>query len=494
MDFLDPKKRKSHQRRLFIGYVLMAVLIGMVSILLLLQAYGYTYNLRTGSISQNGLMFIDSHPVPATLYLNGKLKGVTDQRLVLQEGKYAISLQQTGYHNWEKTIDLKGGVIERFLYPFLFPAEIESSDIELYATQPSFVTQSPDRVWLVAHVPGTIHQFEVLNLTDETPSPVRFTLPDGVLTEDGDQHSFELVEWSTDNRHFVVLHRYAGGNEYILIDRDQPSESQNISKTLTVPFSSLRLRDKKFDSYYLHTVDKTLQRVDLDQTGPPRTVATHVLSYHSHGDDELLYVTNNGKSTSDTVELRMIDNGVTYVIRDLMKSESYLLEVAQYEGDWYLVAAPSSEGKVYIFQNPVEALRANKDAKVIPAAVLRIDNPLDVSFSQNARIIAAQSGSKLATYDAEASRTYHFDLKLEPAKGTKFVWMDGHRLTAIVNGTQHVFDFDGSNARSLGAGYPNTQPYFDRDYTAAFTIAPSIEVEGRAALQRTELIVEVENN
>lgn len=490
MDFLDPKKRKQNQIRLFIGYGLMAVLIGIVSILLLLQAYGYTYNFRTGDISQNGLLFVDAHPVQATLTLNGDVKGLTDQRLVLKEGRYDISLDREGYHSWTKSTVLQGGVIERYLYPFLFPAEIESSELDLFSRQPEFVTQSPDRQWLVVREPDTPNIFEVFNLSDETPTPFKFALPEGVLNLAGTAHPLELVEWSTDNRHFVVRHDFEGGYEYILIDREQPQLSQNISAAIPELFTTLRLRDKKFDSYYLYNApEKSLRRFELGAAAST-LVVENVLAYHSHGDDELLYVTDEGREAGETVKLRMVDNGETFTIRELMKSDRYLLELAQYEGGWYLIAGPSKEEKVYVFRNPVDLLRRNVDTRIVPAAVLRVPDATHVSFSQNARIVSAQAGSKLGVYDAELRKTYHYDSEIDIADDAEFVWMDGHRLTAIADGVQHVFDFDDSNHQTLGTGFPLSVPYFDRDYTAAFTIAPSEEVSGRAALQRTELIVE----
>lgn len=470
----------------------MAILVGMISILLLLQAYGYTYNFRTGNISQNGLLFVDAHPLPATLALNGENNGLTDKRLVLKEGEYDISLQRDGYHAWEHSIVMKGGVIERFLYPFLFPVNIESNDAELYTSQTSFVTQSPDRQWLVLRSPGSIAQFEVINTGQEQITPETFQLPEAVMTLTGEKHTIDLVEWSTNNRHFVVKHSHDGGSEYILIDRDDPSLSQNLSKTIEVPFSTLSLRDKKFDSYYLYlATDKSLKRYDL-ATAQSSSVASDVIAYHSHGDDELLYVADAANPKSKTVPLRMIDNGEAYTIRELPRSNKYLLDMAQYEGDWYLVASPSEEDKVYVFLNPTEILRKNKEAKIIPKAVLKMVNATSVSFSQNARIIATQSGSKVAVYDAEQKKTYHYDTSIPLGSSSEFEWMDGHRLTAISNKKQHVFDFDGTNVRQLGDAYNNSQPFFDRDYTAVFTLAPSLDVEGRSALQRTELIVEAD--
>jgi hypothetical protein len=489
MDFLDPKKRKSNQRRLFIGYGLMAVLVTMVSVLLLLQAYGYSYNIRTGNITQNGLLFVDAHPVPATLLLNGESRGLTDKRLVLTEGKYDIALQRDGYHSWNTSVLIKGGVIERFLYPFLFPVDIVSTEVELFSGQPSFVTQSPDRQWLVTSLPGTVGGFEVLNLSDETPAPARFQLPGAVFTSEGETHNMTLVEWSTNNRHFVFRHQFDGGEEFILVDHQQPSEAQNLSTLITQPFTSMKLRDKKFDSYYLHDAPSgALLQFDLATT-EVTPLLEHVLAFHPHGDDELLYVTDDGVADKPNVALRMKESGTTYTIRELVRSKLYLLDLAQYEGNWYLVVAPTSDDKVYVFYNPIAILNRGEE-KIIPESVLRVDDVRKVSFSQNARIIAAEGKTRLGVYDAERKATFHYDSKLKLAEGVTFNWMDGHRLTAVAEGTQHVFDFDGKNRRTLGSGYDTSVPYFDRDYTAVFTIAPSQQVENRAALLRTELIVE----
>src|SRR5690554_5521518 len=119
MDFLDPKKRRAHVRRLYIGYALMAVLIFGVASLLVLQAFGYSFNPRTGDITQNGLVFIDAHPQAAEVFINGQSKGFTDQRMVMTNGKYSLELKREGYRDWRRDFVLEGGHIERFVYPFL---------------------------------------------------------------------------------------------------------------------------------------------------------------------------------------------------------------------------------------------------------------------------------------------------------------------------------------------------------------------------------------
>ncbi len=490
MDFLDPKKRKAHNTRLYIGYALMGVLITMIAVLLLFQAYGYTFNIRTGNISQNGLLFVDASPQQANVVINGRLRGQTDQRLILDEGSYDISVEREGYHSWTQTVLLRGGFIERFQYPFLFPVNPETADAFLFAGQPPFTTQSPDRQWLLAQEPGSLMSFDLFNLNSDLQTARVLNLAEGLLTESGSIHRFELNEWSNDNRRVVLRHFFDDQVELVLVDIEEPTLSVNLSKTITTPFTRLQLRDKKFDQYYIYQAQsRDLLTYDLG-TGENEVVVSNVIDFHTHGDDEMVYVTDGGDAASEQVSVRMVESGEAYTVKTLPRAEKYLLEMAQYSGKWYVVAGAASENKVYVLRNPLVPLRRNSSATIVPAAVLPIDNPEFVSFSQNAQFIALQSGSKFIVYDAENAETVRFDSELTLPAAHKVTWMDGHRLTAISEGVHTVFDFDGTNKHTLGSSYDGIIPYFNGNYSASFTIAPSLAVDGRAALQRTELIVD----
>lgn len=491
MDFLDPKKRKAHQTRLYIGYGLMALLVGMVAILMLFQAYGYSFNIKTGDISQNGLLFVNSNPVPATLTLNGEVKGEVDQRLILPAGTYSMQLNREGYREWRHDVVLDGGKIERFVYPFLFPTDLAIAATRSYDTKPAFATQSPDRQWLLVQVPGSYTQFDVTDLNLEDPAVERIALAPELFTSEGSTHSLSLVEWSTDNRHVVMKHAYDGGSELLLVDVTEPELSQNLSKVIPVGFDNLRLRDKQFDSYYLHNKSlQTLQRFDLGST-QATTVQTNVLAFQPHGDDELLYVASDS-DTEGTVEVRMVENGSSYTIKSLPTGKKYLLDIARYNNRWYTAMGTADEGKVYVLRDPLVPIRSDPPKRIISTSVLRLQDPQFVSFSQNARFLSVQSGAKFTVYDAEANRNYLFDTEL-PLEGVqKASWMDGHRLSLISEGVHNVFDFDGTNKQTLAASYASFQPYFNRDYNAVFTLAPSTGSQQGARLLRTPLLFEGE--
>jgi hypothetical protein len=103
MDFLDPRKKRAHHIRLMIGYCLVAIAIGLGTVVLVYSAYGYGVNTKNGDIVQNGLLFVDSKPGGANIYLNNKsVNQTTSARLILPAGDYDLALKKTGYRDWER--------------------------------------------------------------------------------------------------------------------------------------------------------------------------------------------------------------------------------------------------------------------------------------------------------------------------------------------------------------------------------------------------------
>jgi hypothetical protein len=122
MDFLDPKKRRAYHIRLIVGYVLVAIVIGLATVILVYGANGYGINTKTGQIVQNGLLFADSKPGGARIYLNDvDQNAATAARLVLPAGNYKLTLKKSGYRDWSRHFTLSEQSVARYVYPFLFP-------------------------------------------------------------------------------------------------------------------------------------------------------------------------------------------------------------------------------------------------------------------------------------------------------------------------------------------------------------------------------------
>lgn len=489
MDFLDPKKKRAHKIRLYIGYALMAVALGIVTLILVFAAYGYDIDRRTGNVIQNGLIIVDSHPESATVLVNGDNKASTNTRLILPAGKYNVELRREGYRSWGHSVNLEGSSIEQLVYPLLFPTKLTTKTLQDYSAVPSMASASPDRRWLVVHQPSSANTFQVIDLTNNKNQAASVNLPSDTFNPAPGTHSYEAVEWSSDNAHLLLKHNFTGGSEFVILDRENPAGSLNVNKLFnTRPFTSATLRDKKPDQLYLlNAADGGLFRADT-KAKTAVLLESRVLSYKSYQDDTLLYIANPSASSVE-VQVHAWQNGQDYLLRTIPVAESYLLDMAQFNNRFYVVAGSPADGRAYVYKDPFTELNRRPSRTPQPFRVLIVPGAQYASFSAIARFIAIQGGSNFVVYDIETGRQFRYDAKLPLAANQKASWMDGHRLSFISEGTVNVFDFDGTNMQKLSSGLPAFIPFFDRDYTAMFTFAPTANAPDKTSLTRTELKV-----
>ncbi len=486
MDFLDPKKKRANKIRLYIGYALMAIALGIGTLILVFAAYGYDIDRNTGDVIQNGLIIVDSHPESANIFVDSISKGTTDSRLILPAGKYKLELQREGYRSWNHTVNLEGSSIEQLVYPVLFPTKLVTKSIQDYTAAPSMASETLDRHWLVVQQPGSASSFNVVDLGTAKNTVTTITLPTDTFTPADGAHAYEAIEWSADNNHLLLKHIFTGGSEFIMLDRENPQNSTNINK-LFIPqaLTAATLRDKKADQLYLHNgADGNLFQADT-KSRAATLLQSKVISYKSYEDKTLLYATS---STSDAnkVEVHVRQSSQDYLLRTLPAAGSYLLDMAQFNGHFYLVAGSTADGHVYVYKDVFDDLGSRPSRTPQPFRVLVVPGAQYVSFSAIARFVAVQSGSNFAVYDFETNRQFRYDTKLALAANQKAVWMDGHRLSLISDGYVNIFDFDGANNQKLSASLPAFRPFFDREYTALFTMAPNAD---KTSIIRTELKV-----
>lgn len=474
MDYLDPKKEARHRIVLFTGYILIAIAIAIATIILLYQAYGFGLG-KNGTVIQNGLTFFSSHPNPASIYVDNQLKPVvTNTRLVLPAGIYDIKLARDGYRDWQRKIELDGGSVEHFDYPFLIPKTLTTKKVETYSSAPNLMSQSPDHRWLIIQKPGSTTDFEVYDLKNPTKAPLSIAIPAGLLTKATSSESLKVNEWAGDNEHILFQHNYDDKVEFVLVDRTSPEQSINLNATLGINPSELTLNDKKYDKYYLYdSASATLQTATL-KTPTAAPLLQRVLTYQSYGDDTVLYVTDSGAPAGKAlVKLRIGDK--TYNIRSLASSVSYLVDLTKYDGVMYVAVGSTAGSKVHIYKDPVGQLADQPKQAVVPIQVLHVPQPNYLSFSASAQFIVAENGNHFGVYDIENDKGYNYTVT-EPfdAPQTHASWMDGNRLLFVSGGKLNIIDYDNTNRQVLMTAGSQYLPAFDPDYKDVYSIAPSL--------------------
>jgi hypothetical protein len=500
MHFLDPKEKRLHSIRLMIGYSLMTVLIFIATLILVYQAYGFGIDSKTGQVIQNGLVYLDSAPDKSLVYINGQLQSDrTNARFALPEGTYTIDIKRDGYRDWSRTIELRGGEIERLTYPTLIQTNLAPENVQnLGQTTLLTTTQSPDRRWILTNRFSDINVFTQFDLKDVkksrgNPSFNTVTFPSGIFSN-GSNQKLEIIDWSNDNQHFLVKHTYGKSNfEFIMLNRDRPDTSFNINKLLDRNITEITLRDKKFDQWYFK--DRKGQKTLYFGNAKKQVTEYQMLvdEYKSYSDNVLVFSQVGADGSSD-IYLRQ--NDTVNLIRKVKKGR-VMLDISKYDNQWYVAISSQGDKDTFIYKNPWDVI--SKDSGVIPAPISILHARGDVtelSFATNSRFVLARDGQHFGVYDAEADRTFHYSIKEPIDKTDEVYWMDGHRIIFVSEKTAYYMEFDGKNKQQLVSSQASSDKtvFFDRDYVYMYNIVDSTAPKGTTMLTKTAFRYEQDIN
>lgn len=481
MDFLDPIYRRRHIIRLYVGYVMIGFAIFLAVILLLLVAKGYEIN-RNGDVVQKGFLFASSRPAGADVYLDGVTANkVTNARLNIAAGAYELQLKRTGYRSWQHRVRVIGNSVVRYDYPVLFPEVLESSVVKAYgATSPGIVTETPDGQWLLVQPNQTVPTLQVFDLSTIAKAPTTITLPAKLYTAGGKQ-TWEVITWASDNVHILLKHGYGarGAYEFIVVNREAPSQSVNLSSLMGVAPTSVRLRGEKYDQYYVYFASTRKLKTASIASPTPQSLLRNVLAYEPYSADTVLYVTPNADdSTQALVQLKRGDQ--VYTIRHLASAPSYQIAISDYARKLYLAVSDPAKKIVAVYKDPLAQVGDSVVTPTItPLALLHITAPDFVSFSATGRFVVAELGTQFAAYDNEYKQGVNYTLAQPLDKGqTHATWMDGAHLQYVTNKQLYVFDYDGTNTQLLMPALNGAKVFYDDAYEVAYAIASNGDDNG----------------
>jgi hypothetical protein len=485
MDFINPRKQRRLKIQLIIGYFLIAIAVALATLVMLFWAYGYSIG-KNGQIVQNGLVFISSNPNPAEIYVNNVLNPLTtNTKLQLPAGNYNLRLNRSGYRPWSLNTNVLGGSVLRLNYPLLFPLQLTTTEVGGYSSLPGIITQTPDNHYLLVQEPvgNTFDRYDLSNPKAVASTRTALGIPTTLLTDPSEAASWKVVGWASDNQHVLLDRTYSTGSEYILLDIQDPASSINLTKTLGLGASTtLALANLKYDQYYLFdSTTGVLSQASLG-TPQPTTVLSGVINYASYG-TQLVYLSSTGAQPGN-VNVEAYDGSKSYSIRSLPISQSYLLDIINYSGNWYVACGSPASGEVYIYMNPTTN---QPSLPLVPVDILKVANPNYLAFSPGGQYIFAEGGSSFAVYDAMNNNGYTYTLKLPAIATAHADWLDSAHLDISVNNVLKVWDYDGNNLQNLEPSINGTPSFLDPSSSWSYTLAPENSPTAPYALTSTAL-------
>ena len=147
-------------------------------------------------------------------------------------------------------------MIESYNYPLLIPTKLVTGNVKTYTSAPTLATQSPNHRYLLIEQPGSSSAFDLYDLSKPTLPATPITVPANIISQPTSTESWQVVAWANDNQHILLDHIFDGKTEYILLDTANPSQSVNLTQTLSsVTFTAITLDNQHYNQYYLYNAE-----------------------------------------------------------------------------------------------------------------------------------------------------------------------------------------------------------------------------------------------
>jgi hypothetical protein len=411
--------------RIIINILILAFLISGTAIAIKISK-GYRPDIRTGTLSGNGLLAVTSYPKSARVIINDKLTTVTDDKLYLTPGTYDITIERDGFHPYTKTTTIQNELVTT-LDARLFPIITGTSPVTFYSVSNTSV--SPDGTKVAYHLQGSpiagddglyIYNFNSNFLTAQTIK---------IADEFVDWSTADLI-WSPDSNQMLTVvysDTQSKGIEsaYIL-----NTKSLNNARTLTDV--SFRLRQITTD---WHTQYQKInsQILSLYPNNIQELLKSSYNVYFSPDREKVIYTASSDlvldtnkiasklPSINNTPEDRELAQDSTYVF-DLKEGTNYALKEAS-------ISSTLSQRLITLESTPSADIRSH---------LLNLKAQSDSSLTTNHHwypnnrqiILATESGLHIVDYDGVSPTLI---TRASIRQGLSIASPDGTRLLLLTN-------------------------------------------------------------
>lgn len=264
--------------RILFFIVFAAILVAIIAF-----ARGYIYDFENQTIMPTGILAVSSSPKAASIFVDGKLKGVTDTNLKLPPGKYKVEIKKDGYSSWSQEVTLKGEIVMS-LDALLFPKNptlapltssgvVKAVNIDQTGKVLLFVENGDlekDGIYVFESNQRTISFFAALQplvLLKNFPDPVTLTDTKVYFSPD---YSRMILEYTSDDVSHAYLMSLSGENSELTDPLASPASLANVWQLLDTSASKESLLDiwrqerNRDITKILETFPKEVQKIASD--------------------------------------------------------------------------------------------------------------------------------------------------------------------------------------------------------------------------------------
>ena len=446
------KKSASKRRQVIartVVYSVMTLSVVVLVAVLMLIVLGYSFNQRDGRLEQGGLLQFASTPTGAIVTLNEMTVGQrTNTKLTVDSGSHSVSYDRAGYRPWKKTISIEPGQIGWLNYARLIPTDVNAESQRTFTNLAGSLA-SPGHKWILIHPAADQPVFELADIQGDSVKYTTITIPETAYTAPtaGLPQTFSMESWSMNEEAVLIKHTYDEGKiEWLLVSRNEPQKTVNISAALGIAPSKLIFAGGGSRLLFVQT-DDIVRRINLDDLTLTRPLASKVESFTPFDEKTITYVTTADETGKRTVGYAATDIDQPVALRTYPADGLPLqAQLKVYFNKRYLSVA---HGQTLLIENGTLPTKNNKgDLKVYAQATIPV-GLTKLSVSSNGRFVVAEVPDGYATYDLELKKYDKTTWAQTTTVQRPLMWLDDYIIWSDNGGQLRIYDFDGANQQNV---------------------------------------------
>lgn len=483
MFHIDLSSKRSQLALRFFTYGVMTLATIILTTAAVFYAMGYRFNQNDLSFEQGGLLQFMSAPSGAQVYVNGVAQSIkTPGRMSVKAGEQIVEMQLNGYNAWRKTVTIAPGQLMWLNYARLIPTSVTTSSI-VDLPSVSGGLMSPDHKWMVLQTSSAATTLKLVDLGDpKKPLVTDLVIPEDQLTKkDGAFGQFTIKEWDLGSRYLLVEHINKDVHEILRVDRERGAATVNATKLFSLNIADAHFAGSNANVLYVKT-DSVVRSLDIGSNSASAALISGVEQFTMYGNGTIAFVAlrDVGGSASKQRVVGVYTNSKETIARTYSADAQVLIAYTEYTHHAYL-AITTGDGVAKILRDPTAT-----NGEAAEVGQLKIAKPLLwLKFSGNGRILAANNGNDIATYDLDLDTTASWALS-GAAVTRPLQWLDDYYLWTDAGGTLRIFEYDGNNDHPIAAVTEGVTAGLSADGAYLFSIAQP--KDAKTALQSSQLI------
>lgn len=459
---MDRQKHKKIQNaRIIATNIFMVICVLVLVFILIFVAQGYTYNYRSGSIEQSGLIQIKSHPSGATVKIDGETQfSHTEIEKMLSAGSHDFVITKKGYDTWKTTAEVDAGLLTRIEWVRLFPLKTTISELKDF-TELRVASAAPNRKSLLLSEVNS-NKLQLVNLQSSNLKITDIDLASllGTDSETAKTAQIAINSWNTNSNRVILQWFHDDTTTWFMLNLDAPAKSINLSNLSQLDIAQALIANDSASKFWLLDTEQNLYSIENNSLpeNQPLKIADNVRKIANNKD--VVAYTRFESTEDDPDQLKRM----LYIRRDGETDSIFIknLGSAEASATFALSTYWDSEWILYSTDKNVEVLSGKYPSLDKPSQSLKslfkttLDfTPKQISVNREQRIIALSADSNYFSYDIENRRPFTFSADIPI---TRINWLDDFLVWHRNDDKIVVRDFDGNNRRELISDIDNDLP------------------------------------